>query len=165
MKYKTRKSYWFLPVIVMLLFVLAACVRPAPQPDVTETPVTVPTVEMLTPIPSTSTPLPESYPGTGEIEPTPEGATDPGTGDAVVETPPTAVPPGQPTTHIVQAGETLFSLSQQYGVSQEEIAAANNITEGNVEIIPVAKPAMIFVPAPVLDFSTILRIGFLPNPV
>ena len=31
--------------------------------------------------------------------------------------------------------------------------------------IPVAKPAMIFVPAPVLDFCTIARIGFLPRPV
>ena len=46
-----------------------------------------------------------------------------------------------------------------------QIAAANNNTVGKVEIIPVAKPAIIFVPAPVLDCSTIFKIGFLPNPV
>ena len=45
------------------------------------------------------------------------------------------------------------------------MAAANNNTEENVEIIPVAKPAMIFVPAPVLDCCTIFKIGLEPSPV
>ena len=45
------------------------------------------------------------------------------------------------------------------------MAPANKITEGKVEIIPVAKPAMMFVPAPVLDCCTIFKIGDLPNPV
>ena len=45
------------------------------------------------------------------------------------------------------------------------MAAENNNTEENVEIIPVAKPAIIFVPAPVLDCCTIFRIGLEPSPV
>ena len=45
------------------------------------------------------------------------------------------------------------------------MAQANNNTEGNVEIIPVARPAIIFVPAPVLDCCTIFKIGDLPSPV
>src|SRR5690606_37544960 len=44
------------------------------------------------------------------------------------------------------------------------MAPANNNTEGKVEIIPVAKPAIMFVPAPVLDCCTIFKIGLLPKP-
>jgi hypothetical protein len=39
------------------------------------------------------------------------------------------------------------------------------ITVGKVEIIPVAKPAITLVPAPVDDFCTIANTGFVPNPV
>ena len=55
---------------------------------------------------------------------------------------PTAVSPALPANHTVQSGETLYSISNTYGVSQEEIAAANNITTsslltvGQVLIIP-----------------------------
>jgi LysM repeat protein len=35
--------------------------------------------------------------------------------------------PGGPTTHIVQPGETLFSIALHYGTTVEAIAAANNI--------------------------------------
>ena len=40
-----------------------------------------------------------------------------------------------------------------------KLLPANKITDGNVEIIPVAKPAIIFVPAPVLDCCTIFKVG------
>ncbi len=148
MKQKTQIPYWFLPAIILLLFVLAACVRPVPeseQPQMTETPVGQPPIEEM-PIenPSTPTPLsvaPEPYPG--EVEPIPAEATDPNTGD-VVAVEPTAVSPGQSATHTVQAGETLFSISQQYGVSQEEIAAANNITTSSVLTVGQA----LVIPAP-----------------
>lgn len=137
MKQKTHISYWFLPISILLLFVLAACVRPVPgseQPEAGETPVATPTIEMPTLIPSSPTPVSETTdPGTGESGETTEGETTEGAGEGeVVATEPTAVPQGLPTSHTVQAGETLFSLSQQYGVSQEEIAAANNITTSSV---------------------------------
>ena len=40
---------------------------------------------------------------------------------------------------------------------------AKSKTELNVEIIPVANPAIMFVAAPVLDCWTIFKIGFLPS--
>ena len=45
------------------------------------------------------------------------------------------------------------------------MAIANNNTEENVEIIPVARPAIMLVAAPVLDCCTMFNIGFLPSPV
>lgn len=65
---------------------------------------------------------------------------------------PTPVPPtpvltsapstAQQTTHVVQAGETLYSISRRYGMTEEPIAAANGITDitqifaGQTLIIP-----------------------------
>ena len=45
------------------------------------------------------------------------------------------------------------------------MAAANSKIGANVDIIPVDKPAMILVPAPVAEFSIIDITGFLPKPV
>lgn len=39
-----------------------------------------------------------------------------------------AATPAPQVTHVVQAGETLFIISQQYGVAWPDIAAANNLT-------------------------------------
>jgi LysM repeat protein len=155
-KQKTHVPYWFLPLIVFLLFVLVACVRPVPeseQPQMTETPAFPATVEMPTISPSTLTPLPEGYPVPGE--PTPVGVTDPNTGDAVAGEP-TAVP-ALPANHTVQDGETLSGVSQQYGVSVDEVAAANNLTTssaltaGQVLVIPApgtTAPPVVVEPAP-----------------
>ncbi len=133
MKQKTHTSYWVLTVILILLFALAACTRPAPQPeqpDETDSPITQPTPEQLaTPVPITPTPLPEeSYPGdnTGETAPPTDESTAPSEGGEVVAPEPTT--PEQGTTHVAQAGETLTSISQLYGVSVEDLAAANNLT-------------------------------------
>src|SRR5690606_29776587 len=46
-----------------------------------------------------------------------------------------------PTTHIVQAGETLGIISQQYDVAIEDIAVANNIV--NVNAISVGEELII----------------------
>lgn len=46
-----------------------------------------------------------------------------------------------PTTHIVQAGETLGVISQQYDVPVEDIAAANNIV--NINAISVGQELVI----------------------
>jgi len=131
-KQQTHTSYWLFSVIFLLLFVLVACVRPVPeseQPQATEMPAVPPTSEQM-PI-ETPTPLPEEpAPYPEAVDPIPEGETNPN--DDVAAAEPTAVPPGQPATHTVQAGETLSSISVQYGVSQEAIAAANNITTDSV---------------------------------
>lgn len=155
MKQKTHISYWFLSVIILLLFVLAACVRPVPgaeQPQVTETPAVQPTSEQM-PTDSTSTPAPlpvatEPYPEAGE--PTPAGVTEPTTNE------PTAVPSsGLPASHTVQDGETLNSISQQYGVSAEQIAVANNITTSSVltvgQVLVIAEAGTTTTPPVVTD--------------
>jgi len=44
-----------------------------------------------------------------------------------------AAPPAQgPTEHIVQSGETLFRIAQMYGVTVDDIVAANNLADRNV---------------------------------
>lgn len=105
----------------------------------------------------------EAYPTAEDAVPTGENevfipaASGGGTGDAVPaeesvveETPPleeTAVPPEpapEPVTHTVQVGDNLTKISAQYGVSVEEIMAANNLTNadyisvGQVLIIPTS---------------------------
>jgi spore germination protein len=64
----------------------------------------------------------------------------------------TAVPP-QPTAqtdasgqtiHVVAPGDTLFSISQQYGVSQEAIIAANGLTNPNNLVVG----QQLIIPAP-----------------
>jgi LysM repeat protein len=142
LKQKTRISYWVLPVVILMFLVLVGCTRPVPAPDVTATPENMPTVAVPTLAPATLAPD-LAYPGT-EVQPTP----DP---NAPVDQP-TAVPAGQPTSHTVQEGETIDSISQQYGVTPEEIAAANNLTTpsalvaGQVLVIPA--PAAVVVAEP-----------------
>lgn len=109
-------------IILVTLMLLAACERPIPRdltPVVTEVvpPITTPVVE--TPVTT------EPYPG--PAEPTPETVETPAT--AIPE--PTPAPPTGETVHVVQPGETLFRISQRYGVSVETIAAANNIADVN----------------------------------
>lgn len=112
-------------IIPVALILLAACERPIPRdltPVVTEVvpPITTPVVE--TPgAPVTSEPYP------GPAEPTPEAVETP----ATTAPEPTAAPPAGETVHVVQPGETLFRISQRYGVSVEAIAAANNIADVN----------------------------------
>jgi len=44
-----------------------------------------------------------------------------------------AAPPAQgPTEHIVQPGETLFRIAQTYGVTVDDIVAANNLADRNL---------------------------------
>lgn len=44
---------------------------------------------------------------------------------------PATAAPGQQTTHIVQAGDTIYSIGRQYGVSPDAIIAANNLANPN----------------------------------
>lgn len=94
-------------MILAMVLILMGCQRPKPQiirPEATEpagTPTTVP--QATETIPSAS--------------PTPTATPAPS---------PTATP--EVTVHIVSFGETLFSISQVYGVSVDDIAAANGLT-------------------------------------
>jgi len=146
-KRKNNTPFWFVLATAILLFVLAACVRPVPQPEASPTPVpvenptTAPEVIVPTPLP-VETAVP--YPGPGETvespTATPAGEV-PGGETQPVATPVTGT--GQ-QTHTVQPGETLFSISQQYNVPAEEIAAANNLA--NVNQLDVGQ--VLIIPAP-----------------
>lgn len=134
MKHTTRSL--IVPLAFMLMaLVMTGCVRPAPGSEdfepATATPSgTVPEVATLPPdlvIPQMSpTPLGE-IPTPTPLPPTAE-ATVPPAQPQPTESAPTT---GLPTTHVVQTGETLFSISQIYGVSVQEIQIANNIADPN----------------------------------
>ena len=53
--------------------------------------------------------------------------------------------PGEKTTHVVQSGETVYSIARQYGVSPQAIIDANNLANpdllsvGDTLIIPAAE--------------------------
>jgi len=102
-----------------------ATVVPATQPTPgqtvvsvreTLTPPSTPASEVpMVPLPTatraltvTTIPLPTASP-----TPIPEGA---------------PVPPEHPTIHVVQQGETLYRIGQQYGIPWQDIAQANGIT-------------------------------------
>lgn len=109
-------------LVVVLMLIATACVRPVESNPPTPNPEDVPTLA-----PAVPTTVPDFSPSptpTPELQPTavPEQPT---------AVPPTAVPPGQPTTHTVAPGDTLYSISQRYGVSMEEIMAANGLTDPN----------------------------------
>lgn len=58
--------------------------------------------------------------------------------------PATAPDAGGPTTHVVQAGDTVFSIAQQYGASVDAIIQANSLTvQGNVAYITVGQTLII----------------------
>lgn len=124
---RTSFSPYKFAIIPVALLLLVACERPIPRdltPAVTEVvpPATTPIVE-TTVVPGAT----EPYPGPGPAEPTPGAVETP----ATPQPEPTAVPATGETVHVVQPGETLFRISQQYGVSVDAIAAANGITNVN----------------------------------
>jgi LysM repeat protein len=150
----TFSPQW-LGVGLSVLLALTACERPVPREELPETPdVAVPTTAPFvipTPIPTsesetTTPPSPETgEPGNtaGEEQP----PADQPAGDGAAASGETTGVPGEasgaPTSHTVQAGDTLGAIAERYDVSIEEIAAANNLTNidsldiGQVLIIPV----------------------------
>ncbi len=158
MKRTFSRLAWLL-VILSLALLLAACERMLQEEPPTVQPTTpalgIPTFDPL------ATPL---LPPGGETptddplgQPTPAGSETPVDGAP----PPaeTAVP--QDPVHTVVAGDTLGSIAQQYGVTAEQIAAANNLTLettldiGQQLLIPVsgeAPPAP--TPEPVVEPTT-----------
>lgn len=146
MKRIAFSTKWFVGMAIVLLL-LTACERPAPRPEDagegTDAPpatidVSVPT-ETPVPAGTEAVPSPTEESGTTVPDPTAEG------GDATAVPPePTATPTVGERTHTVRAGETLFSLAQQYGLTVEELAAANDIS--NVNVLEVGQ--QLEIPAP-----------------
>jgi LysM repeat protein len=134
-------------ILILLIFMVAslmmtACVRPYPGSEAaasqpTPNPADIQPIEIpQEPVPLPELPVEEVELGESEevvVEPT-EVPPEP------VE--PTAEPPTE-TTHTVVAGDTLFKIALDNGVTVDEIAAANGITDvdsleiGVILIIPV----------------------------
>lgn len=138
----------FIVLFLAFAVVLAACERQIQEEEgVTGTP----TVPVLTP-PALPTTDPALVPTTDPaLVPTTDPALVPTTDPAAQ---PTAVPDGNvqatpppatgQTTYTINAGDTLFSIARTYGLTVEELAAANNIdpngllTPGQTLVIPTA---------------------------
>lgn len=142
-------------LILFLVLILSACERPIPRDDTGITPTTGPIVVPPVDTPVIATPFPTipveaqptvdpGQPTPGEEIPTtvpPEEATAPPQPEA------TAQPPTSPTSYTVQAGDTLFRISQRFNVPVQDIAAANNLT--NVNVLTVGQVLTIPVPGSV----------------
>lgn len=142
--------------VVLLTLILVACERPAPTEDVvpSDTDATEPLEFPTAPAEGeTGSDQPTAVPpidNTDPITPTQGGVSDP-TLEGVQPTPTTAPVPTEgsstaPNTeqiHTVLQGDTLYALALLYGVSSEEIIAANNLSNpdslelGQQLIIPV----------------------------
>lgn len=148
---RLSSSLWWLVAILLLSPLLVACERPLQDES---------DLEALTPgagatvSPPSTTPGGEAtaFPGTQQApSPTAAGEATPAgeepTGESTAPAP-TATPVPEETEertaeiiHVVVAGDTLFSLAQQYGVTVEEIAAANNMS--NIHSLEVGQELVI----------------------
>jgi LysM repeat protein len=132
-------SYW---LIFMLIFSLAlvACERTIPEPEEreelpppadqvpVEDPFSLPDPDPV-PAPTNGYPAPEE-PAPAPVEETPPVAEEP-----APESEPEAPQPTPPLelggSYTVQAGDTLFSIAQRYGITVQALATANNIVNVN----------------------------------
>jgi LysM repeat protein len=109
--------------------------QPSPVEQVMATPaeqvMATPTEQVMptpTETPATSPEAPSAEEETSTPEATAEAAAEP-TPTPTPEPTPELAP--EPATHTVQPGENLFRIGLRYGVSWQEIAAANNLPAGN----------------------------------
>ncbi len=136
--------------VVLLALLLAACERPL-QPDVetTEpqvTPQTTLPADILTQPtpPAGQTPAGEQItePGAADqgagapAEATPADTGQPAGGEAggaagETTAPSTETPPQQDVIHTVQAGDTLYSIALQYGLTTDDLIRANSLPDPN----------------------------------
>ncbi|MHB0858643.1 MAG: LysM peptidoglycan-binding domain-containing protein [Anaerolineae bacterium] len=89
-------------------------VIPVGSPAATATPTATPS-----PTPTQEPPTPTAQPAT----PTPTAV-----GTAVASTPTSTPEEAKPVVHVVVSGDTLSGIAVEYGVSSQEIAAANNLS-------------------------------------
>ena len=150
MRLRFRPTWWLI-IALMLALALVACERPLQdEPDLTLEPAPsegdaspgYPGAETLAapgllPTPTVSAPAPGAGDGDeppGEQVPAEEGETDEETTEGETQ------PPGD-VIHTVIAGDTLGNLAQQYGVTIEAIAAANNLA--NIHTLDVGQQLLI----------------------
>ena len=117
---RTKIRPIWLTLLFMAMLTLAACVRPIPQdspsPVPTQDPLaTQPFIQPVTPV---VTPLSTAL-VVSTLEPQP-----------TIEIVSTQEMPSE-TIHIVQAGDTLFKIASQYGVTIEVITSVNNVPNIN----------------------------------
>jgi LysM repeat protein len=146
----------FLLLIVVVLMTLSACERPVPREDTPEVVDPAPTTDVII-IPTAPPEVDEANPSAG-TEQTGEATTDSATTEETTDTAVTTeetpseettdttadqavIAAGGEVTHVVQAGETLGGIAEQYNVSMEDIVSANNI--GNVDVLEVGQSLII----------------------
>jgi LysM repeat protein len=138
-----KRRFLFLSVVILLT--VTACERPVPRENTPEAGEPAPTADVII-IPTAPPEGDEAYPPAGE-ETTAEPPSTEATPPATVEETPAAptdqevIESGGEVTHVVAAGETLGQIAQLYGVSVEDIAAANNIS--NVDALEVGQTLII----------------------
>lgn len=154
MKRLLSATWWLMAILFLALF-LVACERPlqdeaileATTPDVSE-PNLFPegtVAPLLTPSPGAAYPVPAEpdgaapTPGEGEAETPTEGQlpTEPSATEASAATP----LPEEDIIYTVVAGDTLGSIAERYGISVEEIAAANDL--GNIHTLDVGQQLLL----------------------
>lgn len=127
---------WTILILMMISLFVTACVRPHPDSQaMAEEPTLMPLVTQ----PAFITQVPPSTPGPSFETPLPEVPVNP------------TQPPIEPTaeaptekSYIVVAGDTLFKIALEFGVSVDEIAQANGII--NIDSLEVGQELII--PAP-----------------
>ncbi len=114
----------------------APTVTPTGPAAATPTP-TVPPTPTVTPLPGpspTNTTAPASpATWTPTVTPLPTNTATATPSPTASATPTGTVPPGT-TVHVVQPGETLFSIARQYGTTVEAIMAANGLTGTTIRV-------------------------------
>lgn len=143
----------FLLLIVVVLLTLTACERPVPREDVPEVVDPVPTTDVII-IPTAPPELDEAYPPADAGETVTDPATTEETTDTAVTPEETSAEETTDTTsdqaviaaggevvHVVQAGDTLGRIAELYGVSIEDIVAANNIA--NIDVLDVGQSLVV----------------------
>ena len=132
----------WLAALSVALLTLAACVRPYPQeetaaPPAPDTLTTQPAIQPESPLP---TPIENVVPAATvhAVQPTPEPL-------------PTEAP-ATDTIHVVQAGDTMFAIASQYGVTIDVITAVNDIPDINQ--LEVGQEILIPAPGSVVPTST-----------
>ena len=129
--------HWLIVLVVLLAIFLVACERPLRDLEETptsEAPLSTPADQLLIPTPEIPQPSGSDLPLTGEV----------GGQEAQTTEEPAAVDAGQnpqPTTYVVQAGDTLGAIAQQNNITVEELAAANGIT--NVDSLEIGQTLLI----------------------
>ncbi len=112
---------------LVIAFFVVGCVKPVPTEELPPTVAPAPTLEIPQVLPTAPQPTVDPL---QPVEPTPEGETPPVAEEATPVPPPPTTSDGQ-TIHVVAPGDTMFSISQRYGVPVDQIMAANGITDPN----------------------------------